>query len=173
MIKNLPLQLELPYSLPWLFTYFNIWSESARAVHFSLDTCRKLPLPLPHFPSSSSSSMKCRSAVRSSQGAIYERPPVQGSLAAINIAILRQLTSSTCSRLINGLFSRCRPDETRQDKSSLGGNKSFIYVKFCNICGGPNELPASLSPSLPHCGRVSTLSGITISRPISLSLPSP
>lgn len=114
--------------------------------------------------------MKCRSAVRSSQGAIYERPPVQGSLAAINIAILRQLTSSTCSRLINGLFSRCRPDETRQDKSSLGGNKSFIYVKFCNICGGPNELPASLSPSLPHCGRVSTLSDITISRPISLSL---
>lgn len=67
--------------------------------------------------------------------------------------------------LSTGLFSRCRPDETRQDKSSLGGNKSFIYVKFCNICGGPNELPASLSPSLPHCGRVSTLSGITISRP--------
>lgn len=100
---------------------------------------------------------------RSSQGAIYEWPPVQGSLAAINIAILRQL--SIWSRLINGLFSRCRPDEMRQDKSSLGGNKSFIYVPLCNICGGPEWTPC-LPLSLPHCGRVSTLSHITIYRPI-------
>lgn len=154
MIKSLLLQPELPYSLQWLFTYINIWSESARAAHSSLNTCRKLPQPPPPSPSSPSSSMNCRSAVRSSQGAIYERPPVQGSLAAINIAILRQLTSSTWSRLIIGSFLTLptRRDEAGQKFS--GWQQKFYLCEVLQHLWWPQwtpYLPLSLPSSLWAC----------------------